>query len=360
MFSDARPPYATVEMLESAADVASTARVRPQAVRALAAASERVDGQLRRVFYPKLTTRSFDWPDMTPRGVGVPSYSLWLESNEMISLSSLTSGGTVISLSSATLRRSDDLDEPPYSRLELSLASGAAFSSGSTFQRSLPVTGVFGYRLDESDDGTVSAIASTTTTTVSRATVADFSQLGIGSLIRVDSERMLVTGRTLVSTTQTLATSPAASPAATSIGVSSGAAFAVGETITIDAERMRIDDIAGNTLLVRRAVDGSVLAAHVSTTLVYAPRTLVVQRGVLGTTAATHSASATVHLFEYPPLVRDLTIAEALIQLEGEISKYARVVGTGEGQRNASFTGIKDIRAQAWRQYGRKHRPGTI
>lgn len=360
MFSDARPPYATLEMIESATDIASTARARARVARALGAASERADGQLRRRFYPKLTTRLFDWPDVTPRGIGVPSYSLWLESNEMISLSSLNSGGTAISTSNATLRRGDDLDEPPYTRLELSLASSAAFSSGSTFQRSLSVTGVFGYRLDEEDCGTASAVGTTSTVSLNLASSKDYSQLGTGSLLRIDSERLLVTSKGLLTTGATITTSPAASPAATSIGVSSTTAFVLGETITVDSERMRVDDIAGSNLIVSRGVDGSVLAAHTSGATVYAPRALTVQRGVLGSTAATHSGSATVHLFQYPDLVRDLTIAETLIQLEGETSKYARTVGTGEGQRNASFTGIKDIRAQAWRAYGLKHRPGAI
>jgi hypothetical protein len=133
-------------------------------------------------------------------------------------------------------------------------------------------------------------------------------------------------------------------------------AFAAGETILIDGERMRVDDIAGNTLVVTRAWDGSTIAAHSVGATIYAPRTLTVERGALGTTAATHSSSAAVYRWDAPGPVRQLCVAEAITSLLQGRSGYARTAGTGENEREATGRGLSELRERVYLSHGRKAR----
>jgi hypothetical protein len=125
---------------------------------------------------------------------------------------------------------------------------------------------------------------------------------------------------------------------------------------------MLVTDRYTATVIVERQWSGSVLAAHSSGDTIYAYRTLTVQRGQLGTTAATHNTATDVAVFTPPPLVRDLTIAEALVGLAREQSGYARTVGTGEanaatprGRPRTSTT----CAATCFAAHGRKARIGV-
>ena len=138
--------------------------------------------------------------------------------------------------------------------------------------------------------------------------------------------------------------------------VANGASFAVDEVILLDSERMRIDDIAGNTLTVERAYDGTVLGAHTTATI-YAPRALTVTRGVLGTTAATHSSGATVYRWDPPGLVKQLVKAEAIWALLQERSGWFRLASSsGRAAPEVSRTAIDALRDQAYTEHGRKTR----
>jgi len=172
---------------------------------------------------------------------------------------------------------------------------------------------------------------------------------------------MIVTAKSFLDTTQDLQTvSVTASAGDTTIGVTTGTTFFVGETILIDAEKMLIVDIASNNLIVKRAWDGSVLAAHSQNASIYAPRTLTVTRGALGTTAAAHDTAAAITVWVVPGLVRQLAIAEAMTALQQEGSAYGRVVGSGDNQREASGKGLADLREQVYTRYGRKVRARAV
>jgi hypothetical protein len=119
---------------------------------------------------------------------------------------------------------------------------------------------------------------------------------------------------------------------------------------------MLIEDIAGNNLTVRRAWDGSTIAAHSVGATVYAPRTLTVTRGALGTTAATHLTAASVYRWDAPGPVRQLCVAEALTDLLQGRSGYARTAGAGENEREATGRGLKDLRERVYVSHGRKAR----
>lgn len=349
------PWYTTRERVKRILDIAETARRNADVDDAIAASSRMVEGKLHRRFYPWTGTRYFDWPNPNSR----TSLRIWLDANELVSLSAVTvdNGATTLAPGDYFLRRADDRDEPPYTYVEVNRGTNAAFSSGTTTQRAVGFTGVYGYRADTAPAGALAAAISSTTATT--CNVTDSATVGVGSILIVDNERMLVTGKTLLTTGQTLQTPVDATEADTSIAVTSGAAFTVGEMITLNAERMRIDDIAGNTLVVERAVDGSTLAAHTGSTI-YAPRTLTVVRGALGTTAATHSngAACTVHVVPGP--VVKLADAYALNILLQDSAGYARISGAGENAREFTGRGIRSLENDAIQACGRRMRSGAV
>ncbi len=115
----------------------------------------------------------------------------------------------------------------------------------------------------------------------------------------------------------------------------------------MDSERMKIISISSNDLTVKRAWDGSTLAAHSSGINVFAPRALTVERGSVGTTAATHSIAVTLTKNVPPAPITSLCIAEALVTFQQEQSAYGRTVGSGDSQREARGAGLKDARRMA-------------
>ncbi|MGW1497580.1 hypothetical protein ACWCQW_03130 [Streptomyces mirabilis] len=349
------PWYATREEIKAELDVKETARSNARIDRALADATEAVEGLTHRVFYPVQDTRKMDWPPRT----GATPWILRLDANELVSVTSLASGGKLIAPGDYLLRRADDKSEPPYTRIEIDLGSNAVFGGGSTYQQDITVTGLFGYRNDETAAGTLAAqVASAGATTITVDGPAS-AALGIGSLLRIDQERMIVTGRALLDTGQGFGDSMTATSNDVSIGAANGAAYAVGEVIARDSERMLITDIAGNLLTVIRAWDGSVLAAHTDSAI-YAPRVLTVVRGALGTTAAVHSNGAAVARWDAPGSVRQLCIAEALTDLLQGRSGYARTAGAGDNEREASGRGLKDLRDRVYTSHGRKARVRSV
>lgn len=329
--------YATREDIKNELDVKETARSNARIDRALEDASRRVEGLCHRKFYPVQATRYFDWP---ARGGSTP-WILRMNHQELISVSTLASGGVTITASQYNLEPVND--GPPYNRVEINLGEDASFGGGDTYQRDVQIAGLWGHRNTESTAGALAEALDDSETAVD-VNGACSAAVGVGSLVRVDSERMLVTGRAQLSTGQTLGGSVTNQNNIVTVAVQSGAVFAAGEVILIDSERMLVEDIAGNNLTVRRAWDGSTIAAHTVGATIYAPRTLTVTRGALGTTAATHASGTAVALWVPPGPVRQLTIAEALTDLLQGRSGYARTSGSGDSEREASGRGLKDLR----------------
>lgn len=347
--------YATREDVKQALDSKATARDNAQVDRALAAATPAIEGLTHCRFYPQVATRYFDWPNFQY----ARSWRLWLDSNRLVSVTLLASGGVTIPAADYFLRRSDDIDEAPYTHVEIDLGSAAAFSTGSTHQRAIAITGVWcGCPADEAPAGALAEALDASQTGVD---VTDSAAIGVGQIIRVDDERMTVTGKTMLDTAVNTAGALTASNADVSITMSTVTGAPVeGEVILIDSERMLVVDVAGTTLTVKRAWDGSVLATHANPSDIYAPRTLTVVRGALGTTAATHSNSAPIVKHVVPPLVRDLAIAEAMNTLLQEGAGYARTSGSGENEQEMSAKGIKSLREDVVTAFGRKARISAI
>jgi len=356
-----RVRYCTREDVQDAFDVREAAHRSAQIDAAIESASDDIDGWLNRHKHglaPRTATRYFDWPGRNYSA----AWRLWLDENELISVTTLTAGGTVITSGDFFLEPVNS--GPPFTHIELDLDSSAAFSNSGTHQRAISILGLWGINNDQKAAGALeNAIASTSTTSVD-VTRSDI--IGVGSVLTIDSERMLVTGKSTLDTTQDLGSAMNALKNDQTVDVTNGALFFVGELILIDSERMRITDISGNNLTVIRAYDGSTLAAHSLGAGVSVYRTLTVERGALGTTAATHSDAASVTVWDVPSLVRDLAKGEAITRLEQEFSAYGARVYSDEAERDSSGTevvsgrGLTDLRKSCARRYKRKFRKRAI
>lgn len=351
--------YCTREEVQDAFDVREAADRSAQIDSAIASASDDIDGWLNRHKHglaPRLATRYFPWPQLFTK-----AYRLWLDENELISVSSLTSGGLTIASSDYFLEPVNS--GPPYTNIEIDLSSSASFQPGNTAQRAIVITGLWGINDDQRPAGALAEPLDASETAVD---VTDGSLVGVGSVLLVDAERMLVTGRAALSTGQTLVSTMDVNRADVTVDVADGTQLHVGETILIDAERMKIVDISGNNVTVKRAHDGSTLAAHLLGATIYAYRTLTVERGALGTTAATHLTAAPLTAWAVPDLVRDLCRAEAITRLEQEWSAYGARVYSDEAERDSSGTevvsgrGLTDIRKACARRYKRKFRKAAV
>lgn len=344
--------YTTRESVKGALDSAETARNNAQVDRAIESASRTVEGTLRRKFFPQTATRFFDWPnDQRAR-----AWRLWLDADELISVTTLKSGGTTIPAANFFLEPVNS--GPPFTHIEINLDSTSAFKSGDTHQRAIEIVGVFGHSADEAPAGALEAAVSTTTATT--VDVTDSALIGVGDIIKIGSERMIVTGKAMLDTTQNIGANLTAQANDVTVAVTTGTAYHVDEIILVGSERMLIVDIAGNNLTVKRAWDGSALAAHTAPVDIFAPRRLTVTRGALGTTAATHADAAAIVKHVVPGLVRELCVAEALNTLQQEASSYGRTIGSGENEREAGGRGLADIRREAIASFGRKARARAV
>lgn len=346
------PCTVTREAVKKALDVKGTSRSDDDVDRAIQAGSRAAEGLLHRVFYPRDTTRYFDWPSYQ---YAYP-WRIWLDAWELAAIpTSVTTGGIAIPL--ANLNFEPVNSGPPYTYFEINRATNSAFGIGTTPQRDVAVTSTFGFDLNAAGAGALAAAMSDTTTEA--ATVTNSAAAGVGDVLVVGSERMLLADKALASTGQTQQGTISSSTADQMLGVQNGAGFAVGETVTLDAETMLVTNVVGNSLLVKRGWDGTTPATHTGATI-YAPRSWTVTRGAFGTTAATHLNGSAISRYTPPSLVTQLALAEAENNLLQAVSGYARTVGAADNARPVSGQSLADIRAQAYAQYGRKARRRTV
>lgn len=355
--------YCTREEVQDAFDVREAAHRSAQIDSAIASASDDIDGWLNRHKHglaPTTATRYFNFPTSD---LAVP-YRLWFDENELISISSFQNGG--LSLVQNTDYFLEPVNSgPPFTYAEVNLGGNAVFepNASGTPQRAVSITGVWGLNDDRKSAGTLTGAINASVTALN---VTDASLVGVGALIVVDSERMLVTDRSPLSVGDTLQSGLTVAKNNINFTLTAGSNVHVGETILVDSERMKVIDVVGNVVTVFRAYDGSVLAAHSIGATVYAYRTLTVERGALGTTAASHLISAPVTQWAVPSLVRDLCKAEAMTRLEQEFSAYGARVFSDEAERDSSGTdvisgrGLTDIRKSCARRYKRKFRVRAV
>lgn len=346
--------FATREDIRSALDADSAARTDAQLDRALGAATRAVVGLCNRDFVPVLDTKAWDWPsEQTPR-----SWRLWLDQHDLITPTLILSAGVEIPATDYFLE--PNRTGPPYTYLETRLDKPSVFSTGSTFQHAIQITGWWGYTDDQEPAGAlVGAIDGVQT----RVTVSDSSAVGVGHILTAGAERMTVTGKSLADTGQTAQTALDAKPSSQLLGVTDGTAYHEGETLTLGAERVEVRDIAGNTLIVKRAVDGTTLTAHTTGEAIWAPRALTVARAAQGTSASPAGDGTALTRWAPPDLVHTLAVAEAQNSLLNEQAGYLRTAGSSSGSsggKEATQIALKDLRDQCYVEHGRKTRTRAV
>jgi hypothetical protein len=333
--------YATREDVRSALSSASAARSDAQIDRAIETGSRAVDDLCQRDFAPVLATRYFDWPNAQR----ARTWRFWLDRDEVISVTQVTSGGTVIPPTDYYLE--PNRSGPPYNRIETRLDRPSAWIAGQTHQRSIGIFGLFGFQDTAAPAGALAAAITSTTQT--SMTVTQPAAVGVGALIRCGDERMIVTDKTSAATGQTIQTPLAAQKNDVLVQAQDGTAFAKGDVITLGAERMLVRDIAANTLTVDRAYDGTILDSH-SGTAIWAPTVLTVTRAAAGTTAAPAASGTALTRWVPPAQARTLAIAEAMCTLLNEQSGYARTVRSQAGTSGTRSVAAVTVERDTLRQ----------
>ena len=345
--------------------------------RALCTVADTIEGQMHRVFYPTDKSRFFSWPNYQ---YAYP-WTLWFEQWDLVCATAIESPrGTAIPLWQVFLEPVERKPGFPFESMELDRSTNVGWGMGPTPQHSIYVTGTWGFGADTDPAGTLTAGIGTSDATIS---VSDSSLSGVGDVLILDpgtaaapfplfpgtagavgaptGERVLVTGRSAVATglTQSGAGCSSAGSDDSSLATTGSGTLNAGEVIILDQERMLVQEVIGGIATVKRAWDGTYLAAH-SGAAVNAYRQLSVLRGQLGTAAASHSTSAVVARHRVPSLIRDLSIAECLNQVLQEGSGYARTVGSGETAMAAPGAGLAEKWDEARATYGRKARKMAI
>lgn len=351
--------YCTRESVKTALDEAETARTNDQIDAAVAQGARDVEGLCKRPdgFAPLSATFVFDFPSRVNRS---PSWRVWFDEHRAISLDTVhvDNGATLLSPADYFLEPANS--GPPYDRLEIDLGSAGALSSGSTSQHAVHCAGLWGFTAERKAIGTLASTLGATAGATAAMTWTT-ARFGVGDVLWIDDERMSIAERTFTDSTQDLAADLDDSEAATAVSVASGTAFALEEIILIGAERMRVVDIAGNTLVVKRAWDGSQLAAHSTGADVYALTGVQLDRAVLGTTLASHATDAVVYRWVPPAPVATLNRAYALSVLLQERTGWARTIQASQDTvLEVSGRGIAKYEEDVLRLYGRRMRHRAI
>jgi hypothetical protein len=340
--------YCTRESVQRALQLADMPRLNSVIDDAILAGARQLEGLLHRKFYPETKTLTFPQPD---------GDSLWLYENELAAApTEIVSGDQTMTVDVDVFLRPEN--GPPYRWLEASYSGDVFWQAVGTPQDAIAITSdAWNYPVTTRSAGTI-----TTGVNIGAGLIAlsDSSAAGVGSLILIDSERMIVTEKTMTSTGATLAADIAAQKNVNMLSVSNGALINPGEMLLIDSERVQVQYVTGNTLTVDRAVNASTLAAHSSGAILYAPRAATVTRAALGTVAAAHSSGAAITLLLAPSLVRGANRALAINTVEQELGAYTRAVGAGDNARDSAGRGVQPLLDDAYTAYGRKARSRAV
>lgn len=352
-----RPCYTTREAIMRAADIHPGVQSIEAVDRANESAAENIDGMLHRRFYCVIETQKWDWPNFQ---FAYP-WRLWFDESEIADITApapvVTSGG--VSIPNTAIFFGPWRKAPPYRNMELDRSKNVGFGNGSTPQQEIQINALFGYWNRMANAGTL-AVAMTDTTSTT-ATMSSSATPGVGDVMIVDSERMLVQDRTFITTGQTQQGTGCGTDKASdnALAVTDGTKFSLFETLVLDQERMFVYQIVGNILTVKRGYDGSVLDTHEAAPI-YAGRQITVTRGDFGSAAATHSINAVAKTQIVPSMVRDLALAEASVQVSQELGLY----NDPQGEAGATVSGFGASLADKWEEaetrYGRQLRSRVV
>lgn len=340
--------YCTREDVQRALNFADIPRLNTRVDQAIMTGARQIHGLLHRHFYPVTATHSFDQPE---------GANLWLYQLELAAApTQILSGGNAMTAGTDVFLRPDD--GPPYRWLEASSGGRVFWQSVNTPQNAISVTGDYGYPTNSIVTGTLGATVNASAATL---TLNDSAAAGVGSLILIDTERLIVSDKTMSTTTATITADLTATKSQVAVTVNSGVLINPGELILIDSERMQVEYVVGNVLTVDRAVNGSALATHTNGATVYAPRTASVLRGRHGSTAASHNSGATITALKAPSLISELNLAYAINNQQGASGTYARSLETDVATLyKDKGRGVLDLENDAYQAYGRKARGRAV
>lgn len=317
------------------------------------AASAEVESITNRKFIPETKLRYFSWPQEDGR-----AKSLYLD-DDLIAASAVTSEGDSETAISNTILEPDNLG-PPYHRIDIDRNSTDEFKADTdTPQRSIRVTGRWGYSEDTEAAGTVDDSGDITSDeTATEFVCSDGSKIDVGDTILIGSEQLLVTERAFAALGSVLINdaSVTASRTNTQITADSSHGVLAGETIRLDDEEMLVRSVVGTTLYVDRAVNGTALAAHADDTAIHVSRTLTVERGANGTTAATHADSTAISRYKPPYDVRSYARAKAIFDYTQEVGGWTGQIGGSESAVESKGHLLEKMRAELRKHYRRTAR----
>ncbi len=350
------PTYVTREEVKRALDIAETARSDAQIDRAISSARDDVNQLCHRRFWNVIATQYWDWPSSQS---GYP-WRIWLDQRELADVTNqapvVTSGGNVIPAQDIFWGPANY--SPPYTSIELNRSTSASFGQGSTPQRDVAITGLFGYWDNRQPAGTIAASMNTAVTFL---TLSDGALAGTGDVLIAGTERMLIQSMGMADTSQAQQGGGCSTAKAADVllAVVSGAAYSPMEILQLDAEQMLVTSVTGNTLTVKRAFNGTVLATHTGAE-VYALRQATVTRGAFGTTAAAHSSGDAAAVQLIPSLVKELALAEAVVHHLQVTAGYAHTGGVPGAAAPVPGGGLADLRNSCRAAHGRMARSRVV
>ena len=345
--------YCTRERVQATLDQSDAPRLNSVIDAGCRSGSRKVEGITHRRFYPVKGVRYPD-PATTVSG-GI----LWLNDidHEILTLTSLVVDGVTLAENVDFVLRPPEAG-PPYTSIKLLPSSR---SSWPTDPRSIVITGEFGGSNRTAAAGALAAAIGTTSATT--MTITNSSLVGVGDLVLVDTERVIVVEKSAASTTATITATIDDDTADVLIPVSSGALVHAGEMILVGAEWMYVETVAGNNLIVKRCQQASPLAAHAISDVVYAPRLCTIRRAAAGTTAAEHLDAAPLARNDPPSPVSEVALAKAIDATEQGKAGYSRTSGVADNRRESGGTGVAAAIAAAvddlYTTYGRQGRIGV-
>ena len=353
-----RACYATRQDVMSAPDIQQVQDYARHVDSAIEAGSRAVDALCHRKFWNHIRTLQYEWPNFQR----AYPWRIWFDEGELADVTVLppvvTSGGVLIPDSAIFWSGSSNY-YPPYRYMELDRSQSYSFGTGSTPQRNVLITANTGYWAETKPAGTITANVNASVTTVA---VSDSSVTGVGDVLIVDSESMLVRDMTWSDTSQTVNSGGTTAQANDNvINFGGGGVISPGETILIDAEWMLVLSApSASTIVVERAYNESILTTHAGGTAISAQRSCTVSRGFGGTTAASHTSATPAVTQLIPDLVHELAVAEALNYVFQKTSGYARTLGDTPGARTVPGGSLPDVRNQCYAAHGRKVRQRAV
>ncbi len=314
------------------------------------AASREIDSLTNRRFIPISATRKYPWPQRDARR----GYVLYLDEDLLsVDTNGLTKEGSDATVIAATDFFEEPKNRPPYSRIEIDLASTAFFASKNTHQQQVRVTGSWGYSKDTVAAGTL--ISGTAASTSATSLVwSDASLVDVGDTILIGTEQMFVSKKETLDTACDTNGALTATKSQTTVTVDDGTKVKAGEIILINSERFYVKSVTGNDLETIRGYDGSALAAHDDDQGVYAFRTLTVVRAVNGTTGAFHANTTAATKYAPPADLVGRCKALAIAYYNAEKGGWTGGVGSGDERVSIRSTVADKIRDGIKRHYGRR------